>query len=146
MKLPEFKIKVTLKQGETYAITESSDANDIFKQLFSKDTIAWTEEMVLLALNRSNHVYGWYRLSKGGLTGTVVDSRVVFSILLQAGAHSFVLAHNHPSGILKPSEPDRKVTSQLYQAGKLLDINFLDHLIVSPNGDYYSMADNGQMF
>jgi DNA repair protein RadC len=94
--------------------------------------------MVLL-LNRANRVLGCLKLSKGGLTGTVVDLR----ILLKAMASGIIIAHNHPSGNLKPSDADRELTSQIKQAGKLLDITLLDHLILGTEGDYVSFADEG---
>lgn len=142
MKLPEFKIKVTLKQGETFKITNSESAYEIIKQLISQDTFYWTEEMILLALNRSNEVYGWYRVSSGGTNATLVDPKVIFSLLLNAGASAFIIAHNHPSQSLIPSDADRSITKKLKDAGNLLDITLLDHLILAGH-KYLSMSDEG---
>ena len=141
MTLPKIKIKVTLTPGEKIKISNSQDAHNILSKLFSEDTVAWTEEVILLAVNKANEVYGWYRLSQGGTTGTVLDPKVVFSILLNAGASGFIVSHNHPSGNLKPSQEDISITKKLFNAGEFLDITLLDHVIISPNGNYLSMAD-----
>jgi DNA repair protein RadC len=141
MTLPKIKIKVTLTPGEKIKISHSQDAHNILSKLFSEDTVAWTEEVILLAVNKANEVYGWYRLSQGGTTGTVVDPKVVFSILLNAGASGFIVSHNHPSGNLKPSQEDISITKKLFNAGEFLDITLLDHVIISPNGNYLSLAD-----
>jgi DNA repair protein RadC len=141
MTLPKIQIKVTLTPGEKIKISNSTDAHNILSKLFSEDTLAWTEEVILLAVNKANEVYGWYRLSQGGTTGTILDPKVVFSILLNAGASGFMVAHNHPSGNLKPSQEDIRITKKLFNAGDFLDITLLDHIIITPNGSYLSMAD-----
>lgn len=141
MTLPKIQIKVTLTPGEKIKISNSTDAHNIFSKLFSEDTVAWTEEVILLAVNKANEVYGWYRLSQGGTTGTILDPKVVFSILLNAGASGFMVAHNHPSGNLKASKEDIDITKKLFNAGEFLDITLLDHIIITPNGSYLSMAD-----
>lgn len=141
MTLPKIQIKVTLTPGEKIKISNSTDAHNILSKLFSEDTLAWTEEVILLAVNKANEVYGWYRLSQGGTTGTVLDPKVVFSILLNAGASGFIVSHNHPSGSLKPSQQDINITKKLFNAGDFLDITLLDHIIITPNGSYLSMAD-----
>jgi len=79
-------------------------------------------------------------MSSGGISGTMVDARLVFVAALKANASSIILAHNHPSGNLKPSEQDERITAKIEQGGALLDITVLDHLIVSSAG-YYSFAD-----
>ena len=85
---------------------------------------------------------GIYHLSKGGIAGTVVDPKIVFSVALKSAASSLILIHNHPSGNLQPSEADKTITKKLVDAAKLLDINVLDHLIISIES-YYSFADEG---
>jgi DNA repair protein RadC len=84
-------------------------------------------------------------VSQGGLAGTVVDPKVVFAAALKARASSLILAHNHPSGNLKPSQADTDLTNKIKQGGELLDIAILDHLILSPEGGYFSFADEGLM-
>ena len=99
------------------------------------------EEFWIVYLNNSNKVIHKAQLSKGGITGTLVDIRLVMKQALEFGAVSLVLAHNHPSGTLKPSEADKKITKKLQKASEALDIRVLDHVIIAQN-NYYSFADN----
>lgn len=98
----------------------------------------------MLFLNRANKVLGYYLISVGGITGTVVDTRSIFQTALKANACSIILAHNHPSGNPLPSDADKLITRKLKEAGEVLDINLLDHLILLPEG-YTSMADEGML-
>ncbi|WP_304198211.1 DNA repair protein RadC [Flavobacterium alvei] len=98
------------------------------------------EEFWVLYLNNSNKVLSKSQQGKGGITGTVVDVRLVFKMALELGSTSIILCHNHPSGNLKPSEADKILTQKLKLAGKTLDIQVLDHVIVAENG-YFSFAD-----
>lgn len=100
------------------------------------------EEFWIIYLNNSNKVISKSQLSKGGITGTLVDVRLVFKTALEMGAVSIILSHNHPSGALQPSEADKQITKKLKLAGESLDIRILDHLIVTEN-QYYSFADEG---
>jgi DNA repair protein RadC len=98
----------------------------------------------MISLNRANKVIGYYKVSKGGMTGTIADPKVIFTMALNSGATSIIVAHNHPSGNLQPSPQDKQITSKLINAGKLLDINVFDHIILTSNS-YYSFLDEGQM-
>ena len=100
------------------------------------------EEFWVLFLNNSNKILFKTQLSKGGLTGTVVDTRIVFKIALEQNATSIILSHNHPSGKLQPSEADIQITKKIKSAGQQLDIPVLDHIIITERG-YYSFADEG---
>jgi DNA repair protein RadC len=100
------------------------------------------EEFWIVFLNNSNKVLSKSQLSKGGITGTLVDVRLVFKMALEMGAVSIILSHNHPSGTLQPSEADKQITRKLKLAGESLDIKILDHLIVTEM-HYYSFADEG---
>lgn len=100
------------------------------------------EEFWVLYLNNSNKVLHREQLSKGGITGTVVDVRLAFKTALRQGATGIILCHNHPSGGLKPSEADRQITRKMKAAGENLDIKVLDHLIITAEG-YYSFSDEG---
>ena len=102
------------------------------------------EVFAVVFLNRSNKVKHFEVLSKGGLTHTIVDPRIIFLKALEVQATSMVLCHNHPSGSLRPSRADEELTAKLKNAGQLLDIKVVDHLIVSDEG-YYSFADEGMM-
>jgi DNA repair protein RadC len=144
MQLPELKIRVERKAGDgsTYQVTSSKTAYQFFYSIFDADTILWTEESAMIILNRANEIIGYSKISSGGTAGTVVDAKVIFTKALLAGGHSIILAHNHPSGNLEPSEQDIKLTKQLVKAGDVLDIRVLDHLILTDKG-YYSMSDKG---
>ena len=100
------------------------------------------EEFWLLMLNRANSVIKKELISRGGIAGTVVDSKLIFKIALENYASSIIICHNHPSGNLKPSEQDMKITKAIKEAGKIMEIQLLDHLIVTENG-FYSFADEG---
>ena len=98
----------------------------------------------MLMLNRKNEILGYHQVAKGGITGTVVDVRIIYQVALKANATSVIIAHNHPSGNLDVSDADKKITQQIKEAGKILDIPLLDHIILTTDG-YHSMADDGQL-
>ncbi len=102
------------------------------------------EEFWILMLNRANKVIGKERISVGGVAGTVVDAKIIFRKALASLACGIILFHNHPSGNLNPSESDIKITRKMKEAGSLMEINILDHIIISENG-YYSFADEGRL-
>jgi DNA repair protein RadC len=104
------------------------------------------EHFIVLLLNRKNEVIGINTVSVGSLTASVVSPREVFKPAILANAAALIAAHNHPSGDPKPSAEDRAMTERLYQAGKLLDIQLLDHIIIGDGTTrYYSFADNGAL-
>jgi DNA repair protein RadC len=117
-------------------------ARDVYDTLLPQLIDLPHEEFWILMLNRSNHIIGRHRVSIGGVTGTVVDAKMVFKPALDALACSIVLAHNHPSGKLQPSSQDIDLTRKLKKAGESLDIQVVDHLIIAQSG-FYSFADNG---
>ena len=123
-------------------IKDSVSAATLFRTLISSATISLREEAVCLYLNRANRVLGWYRVSFGGITGTVVDIRLILGVALKTVSCGLVLCHNHPSGNPKPSEADQALTRKLREAAGLMDIKVLDHLIVTDEG-YFSFADEG---
>jgi DNA repair protein RadC len=102
------------------------------------------EEFWILMLNKANKILRKHQISEGGISGTVVDPKKVFKICLENHATSIILGHNHPSGLLKPSDADLLITKKLSEAGKLLEINVLDHLIISDTS-YFSFADEGKL-
>lgn len=148
LNIPEIKITLSfdkkIKKSELKTIHSSVDAYKIFKQIFNADTFDWIEECIVLCINRANKIVGFYKISSGGTTGTIVDPKVIFTVALNCAASSIILAHNHPSGNLNPSEQDKAITKKLKDAGKLLDINLLDHMILTDES-FYSFADEGQM-
>ena len=117
----------------------SKDVADIFQPLLSD---LQYEEFWILFLNRSNKVINRMKLSQGGVSGTVTDVRMVMKKAIEYLASGIIVCHNHPSGNLNPSESDSKITQKIKDAGNLMDIQLLDHLIISEK-DYYSFADNG---
>ena len=100
------------------------------------------EEFWIIYLNNSNKIISKEQLSKGGITGTIVDSRIIMKNAVRHGATALILAHNHPSGTLRPSESDKSVTKKLKIAGETLDIKILDHIIITQQS-YFSFADEG---
>jgi len=124
-------------------ITASRDAAALLFEHWDKNNIELQESFKMLLLNNSNKVKGIYTLSTGGITGTLVDIRIIFAVILKSLTTAVILAHNHPSGTLRPSEADKSLTQKIKRAGELLDIKVLDHLILTPEGDYFSFADEG---
>ena len=102
------------------------------------------EEFWILLLNRHNKIIGHQRISQGGVAGTVADLKIIFKSALDILASSIIAAHNHPSGNLRPSQADKNLTTKMVEAGKIIDIQVLDHLIVT-SGGYYSFADEGMI-
>ena len=100
------------------------------------------EEFWILFLNRSNRVINRMKLSQGGISGTVTDVRLIMKKAIENLASGIIVCHNHPSGNLSPSESDTRITQKIKEAGSLMDIQLLDHLIICEK-DYYSFADNG---
>ena len=137
-----YRSKVSAKDRPM--VRNSQDTYDILMQIWDQDTLELAESFKVLFLNRANRVMGVYSLSHGGMTGTVADPKLVFIAALKAAACNIILAHNHPSGNLTPSSADISLTEKMVQAGKFLDINVLDHLIVTSDG-YLSFADDGLM-
>lgn len=100
------------------------------------------EELWMIFLNRANHILGSEKMSAGGMSGTIMDVRLLFRKALDMRSHAIIVAHNHPSGSLDPSTYDKVMTEKIRHAGKIVDINLLDHVIVSGRS-YFSFADNG---
>ncbi len=121
-----------------------SSSKDVYKCLAPSLSDLNHEEFWILILNKGNLVTGKFLISKGGVAGTVADPRIIFQTALEAKAANIILAHNHPSGQLKPSQQDIDLTKKLQNAGKFLDIAVLDHLIFGEKG-YFSFADEGYL-
>lgn len=139
-----------LELGRRRRIAEAGKALNVSSskavaELFSPELADLTyEEFWILLLNRSNKVISKYQVSKGGVTGTVVDPKMVFKKAVDCMASGIILCHNHPSGNLTPSDADISLTRKMTDAGRLLDIQVLDHLIIAGE-KYYSFADEGKM-
>jgi len=135
--------KSKVKFSEMRKVTTSKDVEEIFRSIWS-DLMEFRKEFYILLLNRANRVKGYYRVSEGEITGTVLDPRLVFSVALKCHSSAIILAHNHPSGNLQPSEADLKLTNNLVSGGKILEISLWDHLIITFES-FYSFADEGMM-
>ena len=121
-----------------------SKSADIAEYLRANFEYLQQEVFVVVFLNRGNKVMHHQIISEGGLTGTIADPRVILKKALEHNATSLILCHNHPSGNLRPSKADEVLTQKIKQAATLLDIQLMDHIIVSSEG-YFSFADEGMM-
>ena len=131
-----------VRPSEREKIGSSKSAETIFRQVFPD--FEHREYFYAMLLNRGNQVLGYYEVSKGGISGTVVDVRLIMQAAIKANCSSIILAHNHPSGNLQASDADLRITRKIKQACAVLDISLLDHLILT-NYSYMSMADEGIM-
>ena len=131
------------KESDAHQKTKIKSSNDAFRELQSRLSDLAHEEFHILLLNRANEVLANLNVSKGGTTGTVVDGKIIMKHAIETPrCCGIVLGHNHPSGNLRPSEADIKITHKLKEIAAFMDINLVDHIIVGENA-YYSFADEG---
>jgi DNA repair protein RadC len=121
------------------------DCHEVLNRVFDHDLIEAREEFVILYLNRSNQVIGYYKAFQGGVSSVVCDPKLILTMALKTLASSIVLAHNHPSGKLIPSDQDIRLTERVKQACKYVDVCLMDHLILTARDGYYSFADEGKL-
>jgi DNA repair protein RadC len=114
-------------------------------QNWDSNTLEYVEEFKILLLNRANAVLGIVPISKGGVSGTVTDVRVILQAAVLSNASGLIICHNHPSGNLNPSDADIRITQKIKEASGIMDIQLLDHLILTSDDSYHSFADNGQV-
>ena len=126
-------------------ITSAHDACMQLLEGYDKDTIGMQEVFVVLLLNKTNRVLGIYKASQGGISGVMVDIRLVMVAALKSLATGIIISHNHPSGNLVPSIQDVELTARFDAACKLLDIDLLDHIIVTHDHSFYSFSNEGMM-
>lgn len=138
----ELSYKPTMK--DKHRIVTSTDAYKILLPTYKEGTISYKEYFKVLFLNQSQEVLGYTLISEGGLTETSVDVRVILQAALLTNSVALILAHNHPSGNLRPSSEDINLTKQVKDAAKLMRITVLDHIIMSSE-HYYSFSDEGQL-
>lgn len=141
-KISEIELHYKNESVEQIKVSGSLSAYELLRDNWNANTIELQEEFKCLFLDRDNKVLGLYNLSKGGIAGTVVDIKLLMVASLKAKASAIILAHNHPSGNMKPSHNDKQLTQKIKEACKFLDIDLLDHIIVS-NKKYYSFNDEG---
>lgn len=135
----ELGIRRDATQKKKKVVVKSSDVADFLQANLRYKSV---EEFWVLYLNRANKINHYEPISKGGITGTVADPKVILKNALAHGATNLILCHNHPSGNLKPSRADEELTQKIKAAAQYFDIKVLDHIIVSDEG-YYSFADEG---
>jgi DNA repair protein RadC len=140
------EITVSYKPKESLGpvIDSSTTATELLRTLYNDDLLELREEFIVLFLNRANRVKGWSRISEGGVSGTIADPRIIMGIALKTASCSIIISHNHPSGSLKPSTADRELTRKIKEAEALLDIQLLDHIIITRDTSM-SFADEGMI-
>lgn len=135
-----YKTKVPAKNRRK--VISSKQCYKLLLENWDMDTIELFEEGKALFLNNANQVICLYEISKGGSTGTVMDVRLILTAAMKVNASTIILSHNHPSGTTAPSQADIEITNRIKEAGKLLGILLIDHLIITGDA-YYSFADEG---
>jgi len=123
-------------------ISTSKDGYNLLLENWDKEKIEFVEQFKVLLLNRANKVLGMFEVSSGSNSGTVADPKFIFCSAIKANASGIIMAHNHPSGNLAPSQSDIDLTRKMREGGKYLEIQVLDHIILTSEG-YYSFADEG---
>ena len=146
-RVPHVKISYSFKAklSDLPKVGKSFDAFNIAWNEWDHDKIGYCEQFGMLLLNRANKVLGFSLIGEGSQTATVVDIKRIFQIALKAHAANVILIHNHPSGNLKPSYEDLQITHKIIRAGEYMDIKILDHIILSPDKVYISLADEGHI-
>jgi len=138
-----YELKKIQSEFSKKQIRSSADAAEFIRQFYLEDIEIFESSFILL-LNQANYTIGYAKISQGGITGTVVDPRLVAKYALESLAPIVILAHNHPSGNLSPSSADKSLTDKIKNGLKLLDINLVDHIILTKES-YFSLADEGDM-
>lgn len=140
----QLSYKTKVKPSERPKICSSKDAFKILLQTWDDEKIEFVEEFRVMLINRANRVLGIVNISTGSNTGTVADPKIIFAAALKANACGLIMAHNHPSGNRQASKADIDLSKRMREGGKLLDIEVLDHIIVTTEG-YLSLMDEGLM-
>lgn len=141
-KVSEIKVSYSSSSGDNVTVKNSEDVWKVALSHWNMDVIEYQEQVKLVLLNRANKVLGIYHVSKGGTVSSVIDLKVILAIALKCNAHGIILLHNHPSGNLRPSDADKRITEKLKEACKMVDLVLLDHLIITKKS-YYSFTDSG---
>ena len=143
-KVGEVKLSYKPKFKNQQKVTCSEDAYKYLLSTYKKGTICYKEYFKVLSLNQANQILGYTLISEGGLTETIADIRLIFQAALLTNSVALILVHNHPSGNLKPSPEDIRLTKQVREASNFMRIKILDHIILSDT-EYYSFADEGML-
>jgi DNA repair protein RadC len=121
-------------------IKDSISAYNVIRQFWNEDIEVY-ESVFILLTNRRNNTIGWAKISQGGISSSIIDIKIVCKYVVDSFASGVILAHNHPTGNLNPSESDIKITKQVKEAIKVFDCELIDHLIITPENNYFSFAD-----
>ncbi|AUP78314.1 JAB domain-containing protein [Flavivirga eckloniae] len=138
--IPEIKLK-KLKTNFNKAKVSSSISASKYARQFYHDDLTIYESFFMILLNNANNTIGYVKISQGGITGTLVDTRIIAKYVIDSLATAVILVHNHPSGTLKPSRADKGITDKIKRTLNIFDCKVLDHIILTETG-YYSFADN----
>ena len=142
MEVAEIKVSYSTNKADKIKLTNCRETFEFIISQWNLDIIEFQEECKIILFNRANFVLGIYELSKGGISGTVVDIRIILSVALKCNASGIILVHNHPSGNLIPSDADKSITRKLKNACDLLEISLIDHLIISRDS-FFSFTQDG---
>lgn len=144
MDIPEIKIRYNRSANKKFfgKISSSKDVSDFLRRIYQRGQVQLQEQFIVIYLNQSNTIVGYYKHTVGGINSTIADVRLVLSVGLKCAAVSIILAHNHPSGNTNPSNADLDLTRKIKEAASVMDIGVLDHLILTRDS-YYSFADEG---
>lgn len=138
----QLSYKSHVKPSERVKITCSRDAYNVLLQTWDENKLEFVEQFKVMLLNRANKVLGVFEVSTGSTTATVADPKIIFAAAIKANASGIIIAHNHPSGNLSPSQQDIDLTRKVKDGGKILEVQLLDHVIITTES-YYSFADEG---
>jgi DNA repair protein RadC len=139
-----FELGNRRKQSEKPECVKITGSQDAYKLMVPLIGDLVHEEFWIMLMNRSNRCIRKQKISQGGISGTVIDIRLILKYAVEQLASSMIICHNHPSGNLQPSEADNKITRKITESAKIMDIQLLDHIIIADNS-YFSYADNGLM-
>lgn len=142
--IPEVKLRLNRSSRKKLfgKISDSTSVAEFIRKIYKRGEIELQEQFIVLYLDRANNIIGYYRHAVGGITGTVADVRIILAAALKSASTSIIIAHNHPSGNLKPSDADIQLTKKIKESANVMDISVLDHVIVTKDG-YYSFGDEG---
>lgn len=143
--VPEIKVRYNKSRKKSLGkISQSDNAADFIRKLYTRGTIELQESFIVLYLNNQNEIIGYYKHTTGGINATIADLRLILGTALKSASTSLIVAHNHPSGNLTPSSSDEKLTKEIKKGAELLNLRLLDHIIVTKK-EYFSFADNNYL-
>ena len=138
-----YSIKKNQSEFPRQKISSSKDAEQFIRQFYGDDLEVY-ESFFLLLLNQANETVGYAKISQGGIAGTIVDVKIIAKYVVDTLSQAVVLAHNHPSGNIRPSQTDENITTRIIECLNYFDCKVLDHIILTKES-YYSFADNGDI-